>query len=65
MSRQVNAADSEYASNPRSTCYRCDKTEHNMKNYVEIDVLITQEIVYWDDTDCLAWNKEDINDILI
>ena len=38
--------DSDYASNLRSTCYRYDKIEHNMRNYVEINMLINQEIVH-------------------
>ena len=46
VSRQTNAADSEYASNFRSTCYRCDKIRHNMRNYTDIDILINQEIVH-------------------
>ena len=54
VSRQANAADFEYASNLRSTCYECNKTEHNMRNCADIDVLINQEIVHQDDTDCLA-----------
>ena len=65
MSKQMNVTDFDYASNFRSTCYRCSKTEHNMKNYVEINMLINQEIIHWDDTDYFAWNKKDSHDILI
>ena len=65
MSRQMNVTDSEYASNSRSTCYECDKTEHNMRNCADIDVLINQEIIHQDDSDCLVWNREDTYDILI
>ena len=46
MSRQINAADSDYASNFRSMCYRCDKIKHNMRNCAEIDALINQEIIH-------------------
>ena len=46
MSRQINAADSEYALNFRFTCYKCSKTEHNMKNYADINALINQEIIH-------------------
>ena len=46
VSRQTNAADSEYASNFRSTCYRCDKIRHNMRNCADINTLINQEIVH-------------------
>ena len=54
MSRQSNSADSDYASNFRSTCYKYDKTEHSMRNCVKINTLINQEIIHQDDTDCLA-----------
>ena len=65
MSRQMNVTDFDYASNFRSTCYECNKTEHNIRNCADIDVLINQEIVHWDDFNHLAWNKEDTHDILI
>ena len=61
----MNSTDSDYASNFRSTCYECNKTEHNMRNCTEINILINQEIIYQDDTDYLAWDKKNINDILI
>jgi len=54
MSKQTNAADFEYASNFRSTCYRCDKIRHNMRNCADIDMLINQEIIYQDDSNYLA-----------
>jgi len=54
MSRQTNAADSDYASNLRSTCYECNKIRHNMRNCAEINALINQEIVHQDNTDYLA-----------
>ena len=65
VSRQINVTDSEYASNFRSTCYECSKIRHNMRNYADINILINQEIVHWDDSDCLAWDRKDIHDILI
>ena len=46
MSRQINVTDSDYASNLRSTYYKCDKIRHNMRNYAEINILINQEIIY-------------------
>ena len=36
-----------------------------MRNCIKIDTLINQEIVHWDDSDCLAWDKENTHDILI
>src|SRR5204862_1363821 len=54
ISRQINVTDFEYASNLKSTCYRCDKIEHNMRNCADIDMLINQEIVHQDDSDYLA-----------
>ena len=57
--------DFDYVSNFRFTCYECDKIEHNMRNCVEINVLINQEIVHWNDTDYLAWNKKNSHNILI
>ena len=65
MSKQMNAADFEYASNFRSTCYECSKTEHNMRNYTDIDMLINQEIVHWDDSDHFVWDKEDTHNISV
>ena len=65
ISKQINATNSDYASNFKSTCYECDKIKHNMRNYVEINVLINQEIIHWDDTDCLTWDKENSYDISI
>src|SRR5205814_8207362 len=54
VSRQTNAADSEYASNPRFTCYRCNKIRHNMRNCADINMLINQEIIHQDDSDHIA-----------
>ena len=65
MSRQTNMTDFDYASNFRFTCYKYDKIKHNMRNYVKIDALINQEIIYQDNTEYLTWDKEDINSILI
>ena len=65
MSRQTNAADSEYVSNFRSTCYKCNKIRYNMRNCADIDALINQEIVHWDDSDYLTWNKKNTHDISI
>ena len=39
----MNVTDFKYASNFRSTCYECDKIEHNMRNCADIDALINQE----------------------
>ena len=50
--------DSDYASNFRSTCYKCSKIEHNMRNCADIDVLINQKIIHQDDIDHLAWDKK-------
>ena len=36
-----------------------------MRNYAKIDVLINQEIIHQDDTNHLASDKENINNILI
>ena len=57
--------DSDYTLNFRSTCYKYNKIRHNMRNYAEINVLINQEIIHQDDTDYLAWDKENINSILV
>ena len=46
ISRQINAADFEYASNFRSTCYKCDKIRYNMRNCADINMLINQEIIH-------------------
>ena len=46
-------------------CYEYDKIKYNMRNCAEINALINQEIIHQDDTDCLAWDKEDINSISI
>ena len=46
ISKHTNAADFEYASNFRSTCYKCDKIRHNMRNYADINMLINQEIIH-------------------
>ena len=65
MSKQTNATDFNYTSNFKSTCYRCSKIRYNMRNCVEIDMLINQEIVHWDDINYLAWDKKDTYDISI
>ena len=65
MSKQTNVADSDYASNFKSTCYRYNKIKHNMRNCADIDALINQKIIHQDDSDCLAWNRENIYDISI
>ena len=36
-----------------------------MRNCADINTLINQEIVHWDDIDHLAWDKEDTYDISI
>src|SRR5438034_3975085 len=46
VSKQTNAADSEYASNFRFTCYECSKIRHNMRNCADINTLINQEIIH-------------------
>ena len=46
VSKQMNATDFDYALNFRFTCYRYDKIKHNMKNCVDINVLINQEIIH-------------------
>ena len=65
MSKQMNVTDSEYASNPRSTCYKCNKTEHNMRNCADINILINQEIIHQNNTDYLAWDRENTHDISV
>ena len=65
MSRQSNLADSDYALNFRFMYYKCDKTEHNMRNCVKINMLINQKIIHQDDTNCLMWDKKNINDISV
>ena len=65
VSRQANAADSDYASNFRSTCYECDKIRHNMRNCADINTLINQEIIHQNDSDHLAWDREDTHDISV
>ena len=65
MSRQTNVTDSKYASNFKSTCYECSKIRYNMRNCADIDTLINQEIVHQDDSDHLAWGKEDTHDISV
>ena len=65
VSKQTNAADFEYASNFRFTCYEYNKIEYNMRNCADINVLINQEIVYQNDFDCLTWNRKDTHDISV
>ena len=52
-------------SNFRSTCYKYDKIRYNMRNCADINMLINQEIIHWDDIDYFAWDREDTHDILI
>ena len=61
----MNTADFDYASNFKSTYYKCSKTEYNMRNCADINILINQKIIHWDDSDYLVWNKKNIHDILI
>ena len=65
VSRQMNAADSKYASNFRFTCYRCDKIRYNMRNCADINILINQEIIHQNNTDYLAWDRENTHDISV
>ena len=57
--------DFNYASNFRFTYYRYDKIKHNMRNCADINTLINQEIIYQDDSNYLAWNKENTHDISV
>ena len=65
MSRQTNATDFKYASNFRSTCYECNKIRHNMRNCANINILINQEIIHWDDFDYFVWDKKNTHNISI
>ena len=50
----MNVTGPDYASYPRTPCYKCDLTRHNMIFCPEIDMLINRRVIHQDDTDQLC-----------
>ena len=65
MPTLVNVVSSAYASNSRNLCYDCDKPNYDMRACPNINMLINKEVIHWDNTDWLCWDKENISGMFV